>query len=163
MQKNVISAEVPGDVIREATEAINKVAELIRPFVTGLSDKERRTILKMSDKSQAFGTKVGQYCESHPEFAPAFLSIPELQKDLGLIKALRPVLNGVSVVCRDLEDTVMLAGSEAFDASLYYYNSVKFAAEKGNVNANTIYADLSKRYPGRGSRGKGENGTGGQK
>lgn len=163
MQENRISAAIPGDVITQAAEAIDKATGLLKPFIRGLSDKERQTILKMSDKSQAFGNKVGQYCEGYPELAPGYLSISELQKDLELVRALRPILNDVSVLCKDLDDTVMLAGSEAFVASLYYYHSVKFAAEKGNVNAKTIYADLAKRFPGRGSKGKGGDGTQDQK
>ena len=163
MQENRISADIPAAVVREASEAAGKISELLKPYFMGLSDKERQTILKMSDKSQAFGNKVGQYCEDYPELAPGYLNIPELQKDLAVVRALRPILNDLSVLCKDLDDTVMLAGSEAFVASLYYYHSVKFAAEKGNVNAKAIYADLSKRFPGRGAKAKETNGTGVQK
>lgn len=40
----------------------------------------------------------------------------------------------------------MLAGSEAYQAALIYYRSVKMAAEGGVANAGTVYKDLAQRF-----------------
>ena len=47
---------------------------------------------------------------------------------------------------RTLEDTIILAGSEAYVASLAYYNSVKQAAKMNVPGALPIQDDLSKRF-----------------
>jgi TolA-binding protein len=40
------------------------------------------------------------------------------------------------------------AGSEAYQAALVFYNSVKFAAAQGVSGAKAVYDELKKRFPG---------------
>jgi len=47
----------------------------------------------------------------------------------------------------------MQAGSEAYTASLIFYNAVKGAAKAGVPGMKTIYDDLQSRFPGRGKNG----------
>jgi hypothetical protein len=42
---------------------------------------------------------------------------------------LRVLLNKLEQLTREIEDTIMLSGSEAFTQALSYYNSVKQAAK----------------------------------
>lgn len=103
----------------------------------------------MSDKSVAFVVKNLEYTKTNPEFVPPFLSVTDMEADVNAIEQLRPLFKEIQQITDNLDDTLMLSGSEAFNAALLYYNNVKQAI-KGNVpGAKTIYEDLSKRYTGR--------------
>lgn len=52
------------------------------------------------------------------------------------------------MLASDLDDTLMLCGSEAYAGARYYYNSVSYAARQGNISAKPITEDLAMRYPG---------------
>jgi hypothetical protein len=43
----------------------------------------------------------------------------------------------------------MTAGSEAYQAALVFYNSVKVAASQGITGAKAVYEELKKRFPGK--------------
>jgi GrpB-like predicted nucleotidyltransferase (UPF0157 family) len=47
-----------------------------------------------------------------------------------------------------VDDTTMVAGSEAYQFALIFYNSVKMAARQDIPGAKAIYEDLKKRFPG---------------
>lgn len=110
----------------------------------------------MNDKTLPFGLKVSSYCVSNPEFAPLYMDKVEFERDLALYQELKPIADIVSQLNSDLDDTMMLSGSEAYEASRYYYNGVKYAAKNGNAKAKPIYADLAKRFPGPKGRGNNE-------
>jgi hypothetical protein len=48
----------------------------------------------------------------------------------------------------NVDDTVMVAGSEAYQSALVSYNSVKMAAHQDIPNAKAVYEELKKRFPG---------------
>lgn len=147
-QSNRVSAVLTEQDAKDLKNYLALISGILAPIVIGLSEEERMTIPKMGDKTISFGEKAGDYCLTNPEFAPGYLDKEEFKKDLDLLTELSPVLKALNVLCSDVDDTVMLSSSEAFMAALYYYHSVKFAAEKGNVAAKPIYEDLAKRFPG---------------
>ena len=48
-----------------------------------------------------------------------------------------------------LDDTTLLAGSDALSSALVFYTALKGAAKAGEPGMKTVYADLQSRYPGR--------------
>ncbi|MDR2093610.1 MAG: hypothetical protein LBP58_09925 [Azoarcus sp.] len=58
------------------------------------------------------------------------------------------MLNLLKRLTQMLDDTAMLAGSEAFQGALVFCNGL-LAATKANVEgAKTLYAELKERFPG---------------
>ena len=57
-----------------------------------------------------------------------------------LLRTLQPLVDNMG-------DSVLLGGSEAYLAALVFYRSVRAAAQSGQLNAKTIYEDLSTRFP----------------
>jgi len=49
-------------------------------------------------------------------------------------------------LCNGLDDTAMVAGSEAYYAALAYYNSVQQASNQNIPGAKAIYDELKKRF-----------------
>jgi hypothetical protein len=100
----------------------------------------------MSDGTEPFVSKVLDFSESDTEFNPPFMDVDELRKDLEVYMQLYPLYIAAKQLANELSDTSMLAGSEAYVASLSYYNSVKMGP-KMNVNgAKAIFDTLSKRF-----------------
>jgi hypothetical protein len=145
---NRVSADIPAAVITDVTTKLNEVRALLQPYLQALTPEERRTLPKMSDKSIAFVNKAETYSVSNPEFAPAFMQVAEFSKDMHLVTELKPILDICEQLVSNIDDTSMLAGSEAYVEALMYYNSVKLAAKTGQASARPIYDDLSMRFPG---------------
>jgi hypothetical protein len=57
-----------------------------------------------------------------------------------------------------ISDTEMTAGSEAYQAALVFYKSVKMAAAQDIPGAKAVYEELKTRFPG-GKRKTGETET----
>lgn len=147
-QNNRISVTLPQQVVDDVLNFIKRAGDALKPYLQGLTHEQRQTLAKMGDKTLPFVSKSYAYCGSNAEFAPNFLDIPELGKDLETAEVLTPVLNALEVLRSDVDDTVMLCGNEAFTGARYYYNSVSFAAKNGNPSAKPIAEDLAKRFPG---------------
>lgn len=144
--KNQISLEIPQTVIAEVNEKLQDCKTLLAPYLQGLSVDERKSIFKMGDKTVATVQKVKSYIETNPEFIPNYMDKTEFLKDEAVVTGLSPLGNLVSQLASDIEDTVMLAGSEAITSALFYYGSTKEAASKGVATAKPIYEDLSQRF-----------------
>jgi len=147
-QKNRISIEPSPAIVKQVIEHIVTAHDLLKPYLQGLSAEERLVLPKMSDKTVAFVDKTNNYANSHNDFAPRFLNVPELGKDVTAVKTLKPILDVLATLHSDVDDTVLLCGSEAYAASRIYYNSVVYAAKQGTASAKPIMDDLSKRFPG---------------
>ncbi len=148
-QQNLVAVNIPAAELQNISKLITDLQTALAPYVITLSADDRKSLLKMSDKSVAFVNKIVDYSTTNPEFIPPYLSVADMKIDVDAVTQLQPLFKLVQQVADNLDDTVMLSGSEAYTAALLYYNSVK-QAMKGNVpNAKTIYDDLSQRYPGR--------------
>ena len=100
----------------------------------------------MGDKTIAFVQKAFEYAEKNPALMPTYLDLVEAKNDFALAQDLNGILQQVNTVQRAIEDTMMVAGSEAYDAALIFYNSIK-ATSRGNVpGTEAIYNDLHQRF-----------------
>jgi hypothetical protein len=87
-----------------------------------------------------------EYGETNPTLVPCYLDIPEAKKDFALSQDLNSVLKQVSTLQRAIEDTMMVAGSEAYNAALVFYNSVKGASRVNVPGSEAVYNDLRQRF-----------------
>lgn len=145
--ENRISIQLSEQDITDIQTAITTLSSKLDPLLIALSKQDRRTLAKMSDKTIPFVTKATEYADSHPNFAPPFLNKEELKIDLKAVNDLTPIYRSLQQLVSNLDDTIMLAGSEAYIAALSYYNSVKLASKMDVPDAKTIYEDLKTRFP----------------
>lgn len=106
----------------------------------------------MGNKTVATVQKVKIYLETNPEFAPSYMAKDEFVKDESVVTGLAPLANLAEQLSSDLDDTIMLAGSEALVSAMLYYGTVKEAASKGVATAKPIYEDLSQRFSKKGNK-----------
>ncbi len=144
--ENTVSIKIPKEDLKQVMQHFKAIDEILKPYLVALTPEERKTIPKMSDKTLPFVEKIMEYATLNPEFAPTYMNVPEMKIDLDAVADLSPILKMSDQLCDNLNDTTMLSGSEAYIASLAYYNSVKQAAKMNIPNAKAIYDDLSKRF-----------------
>lgn len=144
--KNAISIAIPEAEQQTIKDAAGTLKKTLNPYLVALSNEQRQTIPKMGDGTQPFVRKTLAYAESNPEFAPPYMDLPELKKDMDVVRQLTPVLRTLEQLVSNLNDTLMLAGSESFVTSLSYYHTVKIAAKMNIPGAKSIYEDLRERF-----------------
>lgn len=144
--ENKINFEIPEEIATQASGKLQEVITLLTPYLIALTPDERHSLPKMSDKSLPFVEKCLDYCNSDPQFAPAYLDKAGLVADMKVFKQLTPLYRMILQLESNLSDTCMEAGAESYAASLTYYNSAKQAAKMSVPGAKPIYDDLSKRF-----------------
>ncbi|MDR1073851.1 MAG: hypothetical protein LBL45_09295 [Treponema sp.] len=110
-------------VIQQIHQQISGILTTIQPFVTALTPQERQSTLKMGDKSLAFVEKAHDYAHDNPNLVPSFLDMTAFDVDFTDAHGLWSVLTLVKQLQETLEDTVMVAGSEAYHAALAFYHN----------------------------------------
>ncbi len=150
--ENIISIQIPESDVKQVVEYLGKIQEILKPYLIALLPDERQKMLKMGDKTVSFVEKTLDYVKSNPEFVPSYMNILEFEKDATAVKNLVSMQNPMVQLEQGINDTEMLAGSEAYTAALIYYNSVKQAAKNNVPNAAAIYDDLSKRFDKQGKK-----------
>lgn len=151
-KENLVSIQFTAEDLAKVNEAIKTIKDVIKPYLVTISTEERKTLPKMNEKTVPFVKKVLEYAGSHPEFAPAYLSIPELQIDVEAFDALVRISKPFEEISTSLVDTAMLTGSEAYVAALSYYNAVKRAVMMNVPGAKVVYEDLKTRFEANGIR-----------
>jgi hypothetical protein len=152
MQQNLISAALPNAVVAEVETHLKAIATLLGGVLQNLEAKDRRAMAKMGDKTLAFVQKALQYGGQNVAMVPSYISLAEAEADLLLTNQLDSILKLLAPLCQSVQDTEMMAGSDAYMAGLGIYNHVKGAAANNVQGATSIADDLSARFPGRGRK-----------
>jgi hypothetical protein len=153
--QNQISIEIPQAVIDSVTQKLQDCKTELAPYLQGLTSEQRQTLFKMGDKTLATVQKIESYIKSNPEFIPAYMNTSDFSNDVTAVNQLKEINNLASQLATDVNDTSMLAGSEALMSGMLYYGTVKEAYSKGVVTAKTIYEDLQERFSKKKRKGLG--------
>jgi len=143
---NRITEEIPAAVITLVTNKLDECRIALKPYLLGLTEKERQELFKMGNKTVSTIQKVKTYIDTNPEFVPSYMQTVEFDKDVDVVNQLTPIHNVAFQLASDLDDTRMLVGSEALAEALIYYGAVREAANKGIVQAKPIYDELRERF-----------------
>ncbi len=144
--ENLVSIKISPEDKDKITAAVAELKNVLKPLLVSLTPDERREIPKMGDGTAPFVEKTMDYAKSNPEFAPPYMDVPEMEVDLQAVEDLTSVYRPLLQLMQQLDDSIMLSGSEAYVASLAYYNSVKIGSRMNIPNAKAIYDDLKKRF-----------------
>jgi hypothetical protein len=143
---NLHTQSIPQDVVNEALRKFTEGYDILHPYLLALTTEERGSILKMGDKSVALVEKTVELAETNPQFCPPFFHLEDLKIDLADAVNLRVIRNRLQQLTREVDDTMMIAGSEAFTQTLSFYNVVKQAARDKIPGAQPLFDELKKRF-----------------
>lgn len=121
---NLISTTIPDKELKEIIDAIKFINEKLPDLVT-LTKEELAALPKMGGNTVNFVLENLKEAETNPQLIPHNVEIDEIIKDVELIKAIHKILNPLKKLERKLEDSALLAGSEAYLPSLAIYNAMK--------------------------------------
>ena len=146
-QENLISTSISTETLVAVNTNLTAInTALAHILLFNLTATERQSLRIMGDKSIAFVQKALEYAENNPALLPPYLSLAEAQKDFALTHDLYGILQQINTLQRAVEDTMMVAGSEAYDAALIFYNSVKGASRVNVPGSEAVYNDLQHRF-----------------
>jgi len=126
------------------------------PFLTGLTVEERMVLPKISVSNRAFAEDALLAVENNAGMLPAYLTAVGMRNDLTLYTQLDELLGLVRQLHERMEDTQMLAGSEAYVSALAAYKLFTAAAEAGMPGMDAVRDQLRARFAGQGPTGKTE-------
>jgi hypothetical protein len=121
---NLISTHISEKDLNEIIGAINFINEKLSDLVT-ISDLEKTTLYKAQTDTIEFVIENLKLGEKHPELIPDDVDIKEIRKDVEVIKSINNILRPLQSLLRKLEDSKLVAGSEAYLPSIAIYNAVK--------------------------------------
>lgn len=137
---------IPQEIIDEVTQKFEDCKDLLQPYMQGLSAKQRMSLSKMGNLSQAIVVKTKSYMVTNPEFIPYYLDQDDFNRDELIARQLKPLANLSKQLSADINDTAMLAGSNTMQKVRIYYGQVLEGFKKGVESSRVIYEDLSKRF-----------------
>lgn len=145
---NKISAEITAAQLQAVITGIADLKNSLSSILKfNLTADDRATMLKMGDKTLAFVGKSLNYAQQNPNLMPSYFDLAEAQKDYKLATDLYQIYQLISALLRSVEDSNMVAGSEAYEAALVFYNSVKGASRSNIAGAQAIFDDLKQQFP----------------
>ena len=147
--KNEHSQNIPAEVLEQATRKADELLELLAPYMMTLTPDQRKSMLKMGDKTLSFVDKSWEFSQNNPSLCPPYFNADDFRIDLDDALNLRGLRNKLQQACNGVDDTMMVSGGEAYNSALVFYASVKAAAQKNIPGAKAVYDELKKRFPGR--------------
>lgn len=117
------------------------------PFLVGLTADERKSLQTIDVANKAFTEDAINAAINNATLVPGYVSVTGMQNDLALFVQLDEISGLASQLCERVEDTKMLAGSEAYQAALTLYRAFGTAADAGVSGADSIVEQLKKRFP----------------
>ncbi|MDR1983594.1 MAG: hypothetical protein LBQ28_02050 [Prevotellaceae bacterium] len=157
METNLHSNAIPPEVVEALKQKTREISDLLAPYATPLTAQERRELPIMGDKTVSFVEKAFEFAQANADLCPNFLDIPTFRIDMDDATGLRVVRNNVRQAFEVVDDIVLLAGSEAYQSALTFYNYIKLLVAQDVPRAKTIYEELKQRFPGRSKAKKNDN------
>lgn len=124
--------------------AIQQIKDKL-PFLIDLSGYERRSQLKLGNKSRAFVAKAVEVADQNIELLPSFFDLDEFKKDVKLFADLNSIRIAFLQLAELIDDTIVVSGSDAYKTALEVYGHAK-AAGTGPA-LDELRAMMARRFP----------------
>ena len=142
---NRLSVTVDPAVITEVKTKIEEINALL-PFLTGLTKEERKTLPKINRSNKVFVEDTLDSMRQNGNILPNFVQVEEVEKDYSLYNDLKVLALELAALSEKVNDTRILAGSEAYSTSLLAYKMFGVAANSGVAGAEALYSRLRERF-----------------
>ncbi len=147
MSTGRISLEITPETLAQIQGHLQAIETLL-PGLVALTDDERHSLVRLGDKNLAHVQRAYAHAGQTPKFLPPWVEMNEWQKDINTVHHGEDILRPIYQLTQKIEDSIRLAGDEAFAAARAYYQNVKVANKDGVTDAKPIFDDLATRFPG---------------
>lgn len=134
MPQNLISFQLtPADLA--AVDGALKTLEDRLATLIDLSPEQRRALVKMGDKSEAFARKAVEVLANNPNVLPGNFDLAELRRDLAGFDQLRSRLVRVARIFERMSDSQLALGSDVMSGAMEGYAFLKVAGQGEGLDA----------------------------
>ncbi|KJF41883.1 hypothetical protein LH29_23420 [Draconibacterium sediminis] len=151
--QNRISFVLSDEERTAINQSLETLVNILEPKLVSLTTDERKEMPKMVDKTVAFVSKALDYGEEYSNYIPDFIDVPEAKTDFRAVQTMRTFYTQLERLTNGLDDSMTLAGSEAYSSALSIYKVLKNAAAMEQSGAEEAVNDLANRFP-RGKRSR---------
>jgi hypothetical protein len=148
MSQNLLSLQLNTAQLAEVDAALTALETALGGLIA-LTPDQRRGLVRMGPKSEAFCRQTLTVLGQNPQVIPPSLSLPEAQADLSTIDALRPRLARLQRLTERAEATDEALGSDVMSFALEGYALLKLSGR--NQGLEGLRRELSGRFA-KGSR-----------
>ena len=135
---NLISVQIPEPILQSVRAHLAAINNELNPYLPDISPDMMEGLPRMADGREPFVGKALDFAESNPQLNPPYLDVPELRKDLQAYRDLTPIYYELEQITNRVKVAYVAAGSEAYVASLTFYNTVKQAVKVGLASAKPV-------------------------
>lgn len=135
MSNNRINTVIASEDMKAITTAFDTINQRLN-FAVNLTDAEKQSLLRLSDKNRMFLRKMLDALDRHPDVLPSRFDVNEFRNDVELHFQLAQLLQTTRLLAETIEDTYRLSGSEAYLSALTAYKYLQAAnATSGELDA----------------------------
>ena len=153
MVENRISFVLSEEDKTTVNNALAYLRNVLLPKLITLSATDRQEVPRMGDKTVSFVEKALEYCRQEPQLYSNLVDVQEFEVDVTAYSTLRSLYSQLETITSAIDDSMLLSGSEAYNAALISYSLLKSAGRTNHPGAKDKVAELSNRFP-RGKREK---------
>ena len=150
MSQNLISLTIDSSRLTAIDAAVSALEKELVDFVE-LSVAQRRELLKLGPKNQAFCSATIEVMERNPGALPADFDLDAIREDRIALGQVRPLLSRLRMLVTRVQDTEMALGSDLYKAALAGYRFAK--ATGSGAMLDELRIEASPRF---GSQGFGK-------
>jgi hypothetical protein len=121
---NQISTTISKADLKEILNAIAFIDDKLSNLVN-LSEEEIASLPRGKCSTIAFVRECLNYAGKYPDYIPSDIEVKEIRKDVELVESLLAIMEPLQKVMKKLDDSALLASSEAYIPSLIIHNTVK--------------------------------------
>ena len=134
MPQNLISYQLTSADLAAVDGALKTLEDRLASLID-LTPVQRRTLVKMGDKSEAFARKAVEVLNNNPNLLPGNFDLAELRRDLAGFDQLRSRLMRVARIHERMADSQLALGSDVMSATLEGYAFLKVAGQGEGLDA----------------------------
>ena len=134
MPQNLISYQLTSADLAAVDGALKTLEDRLASLID-LTPVQRRTLVKMGDKSEAFARKAVEVLHNNPNVLPGNFDLAELRRDLAGFDQLRSRLMRVARIHERMADSQLALGSDVMSATLEGYAFLKVAGQGEGLDA----------------------------
>jgi hypothetical protein len=143
MSQNLVSLNFPQADIDAIDAALATLEEKLAHLIE-LSVADRRSLVKMGDKSEAFCRQTLIVLDQNRHILPPTFDLAEATQDLAALDLLRPRFTRLRLLIGKADDTEMALGSDVMSAALDGYALAKVFGKGAGLE--TLREAMSARY-----------------
>ena len=143
MLPNRVDAALSESDVQKALSSIAQIEKELN-FLLTLTPSERQALPKMGDRSYSFVQKGLEVGTQHTELTPRYFNPAAMQKDVALHQQLSRINLALSRLRQKVQDTMHVAGSEAYIGALTVYKSLQDLPASAGLEE--VKREMSQRF-----------------